>query len=77
VVNTIAADRAAGSAGIGLKNVRERIAVQFEGRASLITSQEGTEWRSELTLPAVQALPPLSRELPAAEKYRPSKLVST
>jgi hypothetical protein len=77
VVNTVAADGHAGSAGIGLKNVRERIAVQFEGRASLITSQEGTEWRSELTLPAVQASPPVGRELAAAEKYRPSKLVST
>jgi len=77
VVNTIAEDRISGNAGIGIKNVRERIAVQFEGRASLITSQVGTEWRSELSLPAVQAAPAVSREAAPAEKYRPSKLVST
>jgi Histidine kinase len=77
VTNTIAADRISGNAGIGLKNVRERIAVQFEGRASLITSQVGTEWRSELSLPAVQAAPSPSRESQTTEKYRPSKLVST
>lgn len=77
VVNTIAEDRISGNAGIGLKNVRERIAVQFEGRASLITSQVGTEWRSELSLPTVQAAPAVSREAATADKYRPSKLVST
>src|SRR5271168_2969306 len=35
VTNSMAPDRAVGADGIGLKNVRERMAVQFEGRASL------------------------------------------
>ncbi|HEY2686440.1 MAG TPA: histidine kinase [Steroidobacteraceae bacterium] len=77
VTNTIAAGRASGNAGIGIKNVRERIAVQFEGRASLVTSTQATEWQSELTLPAIQAAPAPAREAPVIEKYGPAKLVST
>jgi hypothetical protein len=77
IVNTVAPDRVAGSAGIGLKNVRERIAVQFEGRASLVTHASGSEWYSDLTMPAVQDSPAVSREAPAAEPYRQPKLVRT
>src|SRR6204780_1292983 len=35
VLNTIAPDKPVGEGGIGLNNVRERLAVQFEGRAEL------------------------------------------
>src|SRR5271155_2836139 len=36
VTNSIAPDKVIGPPGIGVSNVRERLAVQFEGRASLI-----------------------------------------
>jgi two-component system LytT family sensor kinase len=69
VSNTIATDRPVGTDGIGLNNVRERLAVHFEGRARLTAGPSGTEWVSEITLPRVHAMPdrrsatrPVSRE---------------
>jgi signal transduction histidine kinase len=53
VANTRAADQAIGADGIGLKNVRERLAVQFEGRAGLAAGPSGAEWISEITLPEI------------------------
>jgi Histidine kinase len=50
--NTIAPTHKAGAGGIGLANVRERLAVQFNSRASLESGARGdTEWRTRLTLP--------------------------
>jgi hypothetical protein len=72
VCNTIAPNRTAGAAGIGLRNVRERIAVQFEGRASLVTTAQDSQWRSELHLPAIRDAPAAPRE--AGENYRTAKL---
>jgi signal transduction histidine kinase len=57
VRNTIAPDRAVGEQGIGVKNVRERLAVQFEGRAGLAAEGAGTEWVSEITLPIIRESP--------------------
>jgi LytS/YehU family sensor histidine kinase len=57
VLNTIAPDKAVGEEGIGLNNVRERLAVQFEGRASLTTSGVDGEWCSEITMPAIHQAP--------------------
>jgi len=57
VLNTIAPDRLAGEEGIGLSNVRERLAVQFEGRAGLAAGGIGREWRSEITMPAIHHSP--------------------
>jgi hypothetical protein len=57
VTNTIAADKALGADGIGLTNVRERLAVQFNGRASLIAEPRGSEWFSEITLPEIHDSP--------------------
>jgi LytS/YehU family sensor histidine kinase len=63
VSNTIAAGRTAGTEGIGLSNVRERLAVQFEGRARLAAGPSGRdapagrEWVSEITLPRMRAAP--------------------
>jgi hypothetical protein len=54
VTNTIAAGKVPGIDGIGLKNVRERLAVQFEGRAGLTAGLRNGEWSSEITLPAIQ-----------------------
>jgi len=55
--NTIAPERTDGEAGIGLKNVRERLAVQFEGRAALTAEGVDGEWCSEITMPAIQQAP--------------------
>jgi sensor histidine kinase YesM len=57
VTNTIAAGRLPGPPGIGVSNVRERLAVQFEGRASLVAEPRGGEWVSEITLPEIHASP--------------------
>jgi LytS/YehU family sensor histidine kinase len=74
ITNNTAAERAVGAAGIGMKNVRERIAVQFEGRASLSVTVRDTEWVSEVTMPAIRESPTLLREVPAGDKLRPSPL---
>jgi len=57
VTNTIAADATPGAEGIGLNNVRERLAVQFEGRASLAAGPRGAQWCSEITLPVMHESP--------------------
>ncbi|HEY4444292.1 MAG TPA: histidine kinase [Steroidobacteraceae bacterium] len=57
VFNTIAPHKAVGEEGIGLYNVRERLTVQFEGRAGLIAGGSGDEWRSEITMPAIHHSP--------------------
>jgi hypothetical protein len=57
VINTIAPDKLAGEEGIGLNNVRERLAVQFEGRAGLAAGGADGEWRSEITMPAIHQSP--------------------
>jgi Histidine kinase len=57
VFNTIAPDKVVGEEGIGLKNVRERLAVQFEGRASLSAAGVDGQWCSEVTMPAIHQSP--------------------
>jgi hypothetical protein len=57
VLNTIAPDKAVGEEGIGLYNVRERLAVQFEGRAGLAAGGADEEWCSEITMPAIHHSP--------------------
>jgi hypothetical protein len=57
VTNTIAAGKPPSTDGIGLKNVRERLAVQFSGRAGLIAGPQGLEWISEITLPEIKDSP--------------------
>jgi LytS/YehU family sensor histidine kinase len=54
VVNSMPADAALIDSlqrGIGLKNVRERLAIQFEGRATCESRCINREWRAELRLP--------------------------
>jgi hypothetical protein len=66
VFNTIAPDKMVGEEGIGLNNVRERLAVQFEGRASLIAAGADGQWCSEIVMPAIHHSP--AREpLPASD----------
>jgi hypothetical protein len=57
VSNTLVPGKTAGTEGIGLSNVRERLAVQFEGRARLAAGPSGREWVSEITLPRMRAAP--------------------
>jgi hypothetical protein len=57
VSNTIAPAKVAGPEGIGMSNVRERLAVQFEGRAGMVAGPFGAEWVSEITLPEIHASP--------------------
>jgi len=57
VLNTIAPEKVVGEEGIGLNNVRERLAVQFEGRAGLAAGGADGEWRSEITMPAIHHSP--------------------
>jgi hypothetical protein len=57
VLNTISPDKLPGEEGIGLNNVRERLAVQFEGRASLTASGSAGQWCSEITMPAIHHSP--------------------
>jgi hypothetical protein len=57
VLNTIAPDKPVGEKGIGLNNVRERLAVQFEGRAGLAAGRTDTQWCSEITMPAISQPP--------------------
>lgn len=57
VGNSIAPGKTAGAEGIGLSNVRERLAVQFEGRARLTAGPSGTKWVSEIAMPRMHAAP--------------------
>jgi LytS/YehU family sensor histidine kinase len=77
VVNTMTADRIVGSDGIGLKNVRERMAVQFEGRATLAASGYDNEWVSEIAMPVILESPPVIREARAAAKLHTTTLFGT
>jgi hypothetical protein len=66
VTNTIAPGKLAGPPGIGVSNVRERLAVQFEGRASLTAGPVELEWVSEITLPEIHASPERRGTRPAS-----------
>jgi hypothetical protein len=76
VTNSVSADKAVGVDGIGLKNVRERMAVQFEGRAGLIAGARGSEWISEISMPAIRESPPIMRDV-VANKLHTTTLVGT
>ncbi len=57
IFNTIAPDKSPGDEGIGLKNVRERLAVQFEGHAGLNAAGVAEQWCSEITMPMIHESP--------------------
>jgi hypothetical protein len=77
VTNSMSADRAMGTDGIGLKNVRERIAVQFEGHAGLTAGAHGSNWISEISMPAIRESPPIVREAPVGDKLPTTTLLGT
>jgi LytS/YehU family sensor histidine kinase len=54
VVNTTASLAVVAGEGIGLSNVRERLAVQFGARASFSAYRAGpTSWMAEIAMPAL------------------------
>jgi hypothetical protein len=59
VVNSIAPSGSCGDEGIGLRNVRERLAVQYGSRASMSTTVLDSQWIVQLLLPAQPEAPPL------------------
>jgi LytS/YehU family sensor histidine kinase len=54
VINTIAPNSIAGQDGIGLRNVRERLAVQFGNRASFTTVGDAKNWIAEIRMPLLR-----------------------
>jgi hypothetical protein len=52
VRNTVAVGRSRGPEGVGLKNVRERLAVQFDERAAFDAAGHGDVWISVIRMPA-------------------------
>jgi hypothetical protein len=69
VSNTLAPGRTAGLEGIGLNNVRERLAVQFVGWGRMVAGPAGMEWVCEIMLPRMQAAP----ERRSAARSAPSR----
>jgi hypothetical protein len=67
VTNTVAAGRPAPHEGIGLRNVRERLAIQFGERASFRTQRDaGHQWIAEIRIPLLtDVLEPASTMAPA------------
>ncbi len=55
VVNTVGASSAPGSGGVGLRNVRERLIVQFGERATFNSGPaEGSSWVATVNLPVLR-----------------------
>jgi len=54
VVNTVGPEVKAAGEGIGLRNVRERLAVQFGARGTLRAGAANGEWTVELAMPALR-----------------------
>src|SRR5258708_26018510 len=78
VTNSMSPDRAvSGADGIGLKNVRERMAVQFEGRAALMAGPHGNEWITVITLPTVAQSPAMTRAALSGPKLHTATLLGT
>jgi hypothetical protein len=67
VTNTMAAERPTRAGGIGLRNVRDRLAIQFGERASFHAApDQGPQWVAEVCMPlladVLQAAPAASAE---------------
>jgi len=59
IVNTTAQDCAVRQDGIGLTNVRERLAVQFDTQAALsVGPMNATTWVAQITMPALREFSP-------------------
>jgi sensor histidine kinase YesM len=51
VTNTMAAEGLPREGGIGLRNVRDRLAIQFGERASFHAAPEEGQWVAEIRIP--------------------------
>lgn len=68
VTNTMAAERATRDGGIGLRNVRDRLAIQFGERASFQAApDEGRQWIAEIRMPLLTDVLENSSATAAAE----------
>ncbi len=56
VTNTVAPDASKGQDGIGLNNVRERLAVQFGAAGVLACGRERDQWSVEVRMPLIHAI---------------------
>ncbi len=56
VTNTVAPQSTKGQDGIGLSNVRERLAVQFGGAGALNYGRERDQWSVEIRMPLIYAI---------------------
>jgi LytS/YehU family sensor histidine kinase len=54
VVNTIAPDSVVGQDGIGLRNVRERLSVQFGEGATFSSMGDANNWTAEIRMPVLR-----------------------
>jgi hypothetical protein len=74
VVNSVAPGKAPGHPGIGLRNVRERLAIQFGDRASF-SAMPGFDnvWIAEVRLPLLRDGPVVAARNWAGESARPSE----
>lgn len=70
VTNTVAAERTSGNGGIGLRNVRDRLAIQFGERASFSAARDGREWIAEIHMPLLTDV--LETTPAAAHTIRPA-----
>jgi len=70
VTNTVAAERASGNGGIGLRNVHDRLAIQFGERASFNAARDGREWIAEIHMPLLTDV--LETAPRAADAVRPA-----
>jgi hypothetical protein len=69
VINTMAPNSTAGRDGIGLRNVRERLAVQFGERAKFSVIADTNNWISEIRMPLLRDGP----ELTTAPEEQPAQ----
>jgi LytS/YehU family sensor histidine kinase len=60
VINTIAPNSIAGRDGIGLRNVRERLAVQFGERAKFSVTADANNWIAQIRMPLLRDGPELT-----------------
>ncbi|HEV7716562.1 MAG TPA: histidine kinase [Steroidobacteraceae bacterium] len=67
VTNTIAPNHLPGLSGVGVRNVRERLAVQFRDKATFTVGPSGTgEWIASIGMPLLRDVAP-ARLTPASE----------
>jgi hypothetical protein len=57
IINGMSPNSAPGESGIGLNNVRERLAVQFPAQARLSTFVESGHWHAEIAMPLIRNAP--------------------